>query len=54
MSVNPGSSELLLGWEVFNVGGLLVPLDDYWVLKREGPLAAADVVARPDGRVGAR
>lgn len=50
VSVNPGESELLLGWEVFNVGGALVPIDDYWVLKREGPLAPADVIARPDGR----
>lgn len=50
VSVNPGDSELLLGWEVFNLGGLLVPLNDYWVLKREGPLAPEDVVPRPDGR----
>lgn len=50
VTVNPGSSELLLGWEVFKVGGVLVPIDDYWVLRREGPLAPADVVARPDGR----
>ncbi len=49
VSVNPGSSELLLGWEIFNVSGLLVPLTDFWVLRREGPLAPADIVARPDG-----
>lgn len=48
--VNAGSDELLLGWEVFNVGGVLVPLDDYWVLRREGPLAREDVVPRPDGQ----
>ena len=37
--VNPGSSELLLGWEIFNVGGMRVPLKDFWALKREGPWA---------------
>lgn len=47
VSVNEGSSELLLGWEIFNLGGLLVPLSDFWLLKREGPLAAGDVVPRP-------
>lgn len=54
VSVNAGSSELLLGWEIFNVGGVQIPLADFWALKREGPLAAADVVARPDGRTKAR
>ncbi|MCE7888359.1 MAG: hypothetical protein KJ015_05035 [Myxococcales bacterium] len=49
VSVNPGRSDLLLGWEVFNLGGLLVPLNDFWALVREGPLRAEDVVPRPDG-----
>jgi hypothetical protein len=49
VSVNAGSSELLLGWEVFNVHGVQVPIRDFWLLKREGPLAASDVVPRPDG-----
>ena len=49
VSVNPGSSELLLGWEVFRLGDTLVPLRDFWALKREGPLLPADVVPRPDG-----
>lgn len=48
VSVNPGSSDLLLGWEVFRLGGLLVPLGDFWALKREGPLAPEDVLPRPD------
>lgn len=52
VSVNEGDSELLLGWEVFHVAGTAIPLNDYWVLKREGPLAPADVVARPDGKNG--
>lgn len=50
VTINPGSSDLLLGWEVFNVAGAFVPLNDYWVLKREGPLPPEDIVARPDAR----
>lgn len=49
VSVNAGSSELLLGWEVFNVGGLCVPLNDFWALKREGALRPEDVMPRPNG-----
>lgn len=49
VSVNAGSSELLLGWEIFNVAGIQIPLNDYWVLKREGPLSPADIMPRPDG-----
>jgi hypothetical protein len=45
VAVNEGSSELLLGWEVFKVGPAMLALPDYWVLKREGPLA--DVVPPP-------
>ncbi len=47
VAVNPGDASLLLGWEVFKVAGLLLPLPDYWLLRREGPLAPADVVPRP-------
>lgn len=50
VSVNPGSNELLLGWEVFNLGGKLVPLNDYWVLRLEGKLRPEDIIPRPDGR----
>jgi hypothetical protein len=50
VSVNEGSSELLLGWEVFRVAGVNIPLNDFWVLRREGPLAPDDFVPRPDGR----
>lgn len=50
VTVNPGSSELLLGWEVFKVAGALVPIRDFWVLRREGPLPLDEVVPRPDGR----
>jgi hypothetical protein len=50
VSVNAGDSELLLGWEVFKLGSVFVPLNDFWVLKREGPLKPEDVVPRPDAR----
>lgn len=38
VAVNEGSTDLLLGWEVFKVGKLFFPLNDYWVLKKEGEL----------------
>lgn len=38
VAVNEGSADLLLGWEVFKIGNLFVPLNDYWVLKKEGQL----------------
>ncbi len=38
VAVNEGSNDLLLGWEVFKLGPLFVPLPDYWALKLEGPL----------------
>lgn len=50
VAVNAGSVELLLGWEVFHVCGVAIPLDDYWVLRREGALAPEDVMPRPDAR----
>ncbi len=45
VAVNEGSMELLLGWEVFKIGPLFVPLPDYWALRLHGPLE--EVVARP-------
>ena len=47
VSVNAGSSELLLGWEIFKVGPVFVPISDFWVLKREGALRPEDVVPSP-------
>lgn len=47
VTVNPGDPELLLGWEVFKVGPVFVPVQDFWVLKREGPLDPTEIVARP-------
>ena len=43
--VNEGSAALLLGWEVFRIGSLYVPLPDYWALRLQGPLE--DVVSPP-------
>jgi hypothetical protein len=49
VAVNEGSMELLLGWEVFKLGPLFIPLPDYWALRLEGPLE--EVVPSPrDGR----
>lgn len=44
IAVNEGSDALLLGWELFNVAGLMIPLRLYWALRRHGPL---DHVAPP-------
>ena len=38
VAVNEGDMSLLLGWEVFKLGPLFVPLRDYWALRLEGPL----------------
>lgn len=51
VAVNAGSMELLLGWEIFRVAGVSVPLWDFWALRREGALAPQDVMPRPDRRV---
>ena len=47
VQVNAGNADLLLGWEVFRLGAVNVPIRDFWVLVREGPLAPSDVVAPP-------
>lgn len=44
VAVNAGSMDLLLGWEIFKVGGMNLPLPDYWALRLEGPL---DTVVAP-------
>lgn len=38
IAVNQGSSELLLGWEVFKLGPLFLPFPLYWALRLHGPL----------------
>ena len=45
--VNPGDHDLLLGWEVFKLGSVFVPLPDFWALRKEGPL---DVIEPVPGR----
>lgn len=47
VAVNPGSQELLLGWEVIKLGPKLLPLPLYWALEFSGPLDC--VVAPPQG-----
>lgn len=47
VAVNEGRSDLLLGWEVFKVGGRMLPLPLYWALRLQGPLD--QVVAPPRG-----
>lgn len=39
VAVNPGSAELLLGWDYAKVGPLEVPTPAYWTLELEGPLS---------------
>lgn len=46
VAVNEGSGELLLGWEVFKVGPVFLPLSDFWILKKEGPLDVVVPVPR--------
>jgi hypothetical protein len=48
VAVNEGDMSLLLGWEVFKLGPLWVPLPDYWALRLEGPLE--EVVPTPGSR----
>lgn len=38
VAVNEGDMSLLLGWEVFKIGPIFVPLADYWALRLDGPL----------------
>lgn len=38
VAVNEGSSDLLLGWEIFKVGPLFLPMKLYWGLQLDGPL----------------
>lgn len=52
VAVNEGDMSLLLGWEVFRLGPLFVPLRDYWALRLEGPLE--EVFATPRDARAAR
>lgn len=48
VAVNPGRSDLLLGWEIFALGPGYLPLPLYWALRDDGPL---DTVIPPPGPV---
>ena len=47
VAVNEGDNDLLIGWEIFKLGPVLLPLPDFWALKREGPLDEVVPVPRP-------
>lgn len=47
VAVNHGENDLLLGWEIFKLGPVMIPLPDFWALKLEGPV---DVVEPIPGR----
>lgn len=38
VAVNEGRQDLLLGWEIFQVGPAKLPLPLYWALRDEGPV----------------
>lgn len=38
VAVNEGSMELLLGWEIFKLGPVFLPMPLYWALQLQGPL----------------
>lgn len=44
VAVNEGRSDLLLGWEIFRVGGRFIAPSMYWALKLDGPV---DHIAQP-------
>lgn len=44
VAVNAGSSDLLLGWEIFKVGGAFIAPSMYWALQVDGPV---DWIATP-------
>ena len=47
VAVNEGSTELLMGWEVFKITGIFLPLPDYWLLKKDGEL---ETIVKPPAR----
>lgn len=48
VAVNEGSMDVLLGWEVFKIGSLFIPMNDYWVLKREGKLEVIQIPSKAE------
>lgn len=45
VAVNAGSQDLLLGWEIFRMGPLFLPMPLYWALRYEGPVD--EIIAPP-------
>lgn len=46
VAVNEGSSDLILGWEIFKVGGRLVAPPLYWAIQADGPVGHVAEPAR--------
>jgi hypothetical protein len=44
VAVNKGEFDLLLGWEVFKIGSVFIPIPDYWALRLEGPVDVVEPV----------
>ena len=38
VAVNEGSSDLILGWEIFSIGGRLIAPSMYWAIQADGPV----------------
>lgn len=38
VAINEGDMNLLLGWEVLKFGPLFIPMSDYWILVKDGPI----------------
>jgi len=47
VAVNEGRSDLILGWEIFKVGGKLINPHMYWAIKVDGPLDHVATPAKP-------
>lgn len=47
VAVNEGSSDLLLGWEVFKIGPAFLPMKLYWALQKDGALEEVVTPPRP-------
>lgn len=50
IAVNEGSSDLLLGWEIFKIGPAFLPMPLYWALRLQGPLERVEKVPRPNSQ----
>lgn len=47
VAVNEGSSDLVLGWEIFRVGGVFIAPPLYWAIQVDGPVDHVAAPAKP-------